>query len=106
MAARYFLPLERADEGHIVNISCVLGLVSGPRVSADCSSKFAIRGFSDSLRHDFRLNGNRITVSCAFSSGINTNILANSKIIIPVGSDSSADQERQRVEPWFWTQPD
>ena len=104
---KVFLPLlERADEGHIVNISSVLGLVSGPRVSAYCSSKFAVRGFSDSLRHDFRLIGNRIKVSCAFPSGIKTNILANSKIVIPAGIDSSADKERQRVEPWFWSQPD
>ena len=104
---KVFLPLlERADEGHIVNISSVLGLVSGPRVSAYCSSKFAVRGFSDSLRHDFRLMGNRIKVSCAFPSGIKTNILANSKIVIPAGIDSSADKERQRVEPWFWSQPD
>ncbi len=104
---KVFLPLlERADEGHIVNISSVLGLVSGPRVSAYCSSKFAVRGFSDSLRHDFHLIGNRIKVSCAFPSGIKTNILANSKIVIPAGIDSSADKERQRVEPWFWSQPD
>ena len=104
---KVFLPLlERADGGHIVNISSILGLLSGPRVSAYCSSKFAVRGFSDSLRHDFRLCGNRVKDSCAFPSGIKTNILANSKIVVPIGTDSSAEFERQRVEHWFWTQAD
>ena len=101
-----FLPLlQRAERGHIVNISSVLGLLSGPRVSAYSSSKFAIRGFSDSLRHDLRLSENQINVSCVFPSGIKTNILANSKIIVPIGSNTSSDTERERLEPWFWTEP-
>lgn len=46
-----FLPLlERAGHAHIINVSSVSGMVGFPGMGAYCSSKFAIEGFSESLR--------------------------------------------------------
>ena len=55
---RAFLPiLVEQDEGVIVNTSSVFGLASVPNQSAYCSAKFAVRGFTDSLRHELRGTG-------------------------------------------------
>ncbi len=100
-----FLPLlENSKNGCIVNVSSVLGLLSGPRVSAYCGSKFAVRGFSDSLRHDFRIRSKHIKVACAFPSGIKTDILDSSKIIVNPDGASTPQIERERVRAWFWTE--
>ena len=55
---RAFLPiLLRQDSGVIVNISSVFGLVGFPHQSAYCASKFAVRGFTESLRQELRGHG-------------------------------------------------
>ncbi len=55
---RAFLPILLAqDSGVIVNTSSVFGLVGMPAQSAYCASKFAVRGFTDSLRQELRGSG-------------------------------------------------
>ena len=50
---RAFLPLLlEQDSGAIVNTSSVFGLAGIPYQSAYCASKFAVRGFTESLRHE------------------------------------------------------
>jgi NADP-dependent 3-hydroxy acid dehydrogenase YdfG len=73
---RAFLPhmLER-DSGHIVNISSIFGLFGVPSQSAYCASKFAVRGYSDSIRAELRNTNVKVTV--VHPGGIRTNI-ANS----------------------------
>ena len=52
---RAFLPiLLEQDSGAIVNISSVFGLIGWPTQSAYCASKFAVRGYTESLRHELR----------------------------------------------------
>src|SRR5215472_5299176 len=52
---KFFLPLlQNEPEGHIVNISSVLGLVGTAGQVSYCSSKFAVRGFSEALREELR----------------------------------------------------
>jgi NAD(P)-dependent dehydrogenase (short-subunit alcohol dehydrogenase family) len=74
-----FLPLLlRQGSGAIVNTSSVFGLAGIPYQSAYCASKFAVRGFTDSLRHELRGTGVRaITVH---PGGIRTNIVRNAKL--------------------------
>jgi len=73
-----FLPLVRqAEKGHIVNISSVFGMVSLPTVSAYNASKFAVRGFTESLRQE--LDGTSVHVCCVHPGGIDTNIARNSR---------------------------
>jgi len=76
---KVFLPLLKAQKSaHIVNISSVFGLIAPEEQSAYCSSKFAVRGFTESLRHEFQ--GTNITVSCVHPGGIKTDIARNSRL--------------------------
>jgi NADP-dependent 3-hydroxy acid dehydrogenase YdfG len=75
---RAFLPiLLRQDSGVIVNTSSVFGLLGMPMQSAYCASKFAVRGFTDSLRQELRGTGVRaVTVH---PGGVKTNIARNAR---------------------------
>lgn len=68
-----FLPMMLAqDEGHIVNVSSVLGLIAAPAASAYVTSKFAVRGFTESLTRE--LMPTNVYASCVHPGGIKTNI--------------------------------
>jgi NADP-dependent 3-hydroxy acid dehydrogenase YdfG len=75
---RAFLPiLLRQDSGVIVNTSSVFGLVGMPYQSAYCASKFAVRGFTDSLRQELR--GSGVRAATVHPGGIKTNIARNAR---------------------------
>ncbi len=73
-----FLPiLLRQGSGVIVNTSSVFGLVGIPGQSAYCASKFAVRGFTDSLRQELR--GSGVRAVCVHPGGVKTNIARNAR---------------------------
>ena len=52
-ATRAFLPhLAQRREAHIVNLSSIFGIIAPPGQTAYAAAKFAVRGFSESLRHE------------------------------------------------------
>src|SRR5260370_22675096 len=60
---KYLLPLlEKEKRAHIVNLSSVFGLIAPPGQPAYSASKFAVRGFTECLRHE--LAGSAVGVSC------------------------------------------
>jgi NAD(P)-dependent dehydrogenase (short-subunit alcohol dehydrogenase family) len=70
---KHFLPiLRRQPRGHIVNISSVFGIVGPVGHSAYAASKFAVRGFTEALRHE--LAGGPVKVSVVHPGGVKTNI--------------------------------
>jgi NAD(P)-dependent dehydrogenase (short-subunit alcohol dehydrogenase family) len=70
---KYFLPvLQQQPAAHLVNISSVFGIIGFPGQSAYNASKFAVRGFTEALRHE--LEGSTVRVSCVHPGGIQTNI--------------------------------
>ena len=75
---RAYLPiLLQQNSGVIVNTSSVFGLLGMPFQSAYCASKFAVRGFTDSLRQELRGTGVRaVTVH---PGGVKTNIVRNAR---------------------------
>lgn len=76
---RYFLPiLKRQPRAHIVNLSSVLGLVGATGQIAYCASKFAVRGFTETLRHE--LEGTSVFVSCVHPGGIRTPIAKHARL--------------------------
>ena len=102
---RTFLPMMlAADEGHIVNTSSVNGFWAslGPRVShtAYAAAKFAVKGFTEALITDLRLNAPHIKCSVVMPGHIGTSIVANSRTVI-TGRDedelSRDDIERARA---------
>jgi NAD(P)-dependent dehydrogenase (short-subunit alcohol dehydrogenase family) len=75
---RAFLPILRAqDSGAIVNTSSVFGLVGMPYQSAYCASKFAVRGFTESLRQELR--GTGVHAVTVHPGGVKTNIVRNAR---------------------------
>ncbi len=92
LGVRTFMPLLlKADEGHIVNTSSVNGFWAsvGPGVShtAYAAAKFAVKGFSEALMTDLRLNAPHIKCSVVMPGHIGTSIVSNSRKI-QSGSES------------------
>ncbi len=76
---RAFMPLLRASqEARIVNISSLFGLISPPGQTAYSASKFAVRGFSNALRHE--LIGSRIGITVAHPGGVATAIAKSARV--------------------------
>ena len=76
-----FLPhLKRADEGHIINISSVFGIIGVPTQSAYNAAKFAVRGFTESLREELDIEGGRVSATSVHPGGVKTNIARNSRM--------------------------
>ena len=76
-----FLPyLKQAGEGHIVNTSSVFGLFSQPGMSAYNATKFAVRGFTESLRQELDMQANGVSATCVYPGGIRTDIARSSRI--------------------------
>ncbi len=76
---KFFLPhLERESSAHIVNISSLFGLIAPPGQAAYCASKFAVRGFTEALRHE--AEGTNIAVSVVHPGGVQTNIVNSARI--------------------------
>jgi len=89
---RAFLPmLMAADEGHIVNTSSVNGFWAslGPHTShtAYAAAKFAVKGFTEALITDLRLNAPHIKCSVVMPGHIGTEIVANSRKVL-TGADT------------------
>ena len=79
---RAFLPmLQKADKGHIVNTSSVNGFWAqiGAHIpqTAYSAAKFAVKGFSEALQTDLRLNAPHIKCSVVMPGHIGTGIAAN-----------------------------
>ncbi len=73
-----FLPhLIASGDGHVVNISSLFGLLSVPSQSAYNAAKFAVRGFTESLRQEMLVAKHPVRVTCVHPGGIKTNIARN-----------------------------
>lgn len=98
---REFLPLLlESDEGHIINTSSVNGFWAslGPGIShtSYSTAKFAVKGFSESLITDLRLNAPHIHVSVVMPGHIGTSIAINSGRIL--GNDPFANLTEEGLE--------
>jgi NADP-dependent 3-hydroxy acid dehydrogenase YdfG len=103
---RAFLPiLAEQGSGAVVNTSSVFGLAGMPHQSAYCAAKFAVRGFTESLRHELRGTGVRaITVH---PGGITTNIARNARMRRdPEGRGRTKDEMAAQFEAMTMTSPE
>ncbi|MGQ0696724.1 MAG: SDR family NAD(P)-dependent oxidoreductase [Panacagrimonas sp.] len=92
-----FLPqLIESGDGHVVNVSSVYGMISGPLTSAYNAAKFGVRGYTESLRIEMKAARLPVQVSCVHPGGIRTNIAKTSRLAMP-----GADADRARFEKWF-----
>ena len=95
--SRAFVPLLVAsDEGYLVNTSSVNGFWAslGPGIAhtAYSSAKFAVKGFSESLIEDFRLNAPHVKVAVVMPGHIGTEIVNNTRRVhVGDGRDDLSD---------------
>src|SRR5229473_7921824 len=90
--ASYFLPiLKRERRAHIVNLSSVFGIIAPAGQAPYAASKFAVRGFTEALRHE--LEGSNVCVSCAHPGGIRTPIARHSRL----GSATPASKREENI---------
>jgi short-subunit dehydrogenase len=84
---RALLPVLTAHPGsHLVNVSSVFGIIAPAGQTAYCASKFAVRGFTESLRGELAPVG--VGVTCVHPGGVRTGIARNAM----VGAGLPADQ--------------
>ena len=77
---RAFLPhLSQQPAAHIVNLSSLFGLIAPPGQTAYCAAKFAVRGFSESLRHELAMANSPVKLSVVHPGGVSINIVRNSR---------------------------
>lgn len=70
-----FLPrLIESGDGHLINISSLNGIMGQPRLTPYCASKFAVRGFTESVRAEMIRVGAPVKVTVVHPGGVRTNI--------------------------------
>jgi short-subunit dehydrogenase len=103
---RAFLPhLARQREAHIVNLSSIFGIIAPPGQTAYAAAKFAVRGFSESLRHELQMAGSPVRLSVVHPGGIATNIVRNSRAGAGVADNARRAQSIERFDKAARTTP-
>jgi NAD(P)-dependent dehydrogenase (short-subunit alcohol dehydrogenase family) len=106
LGVRTFLPLlVKADEAHIINTSSVNGFWAsvgmGVSHTAYSAAKFAVKGFTEAMINDLRLNAPHVKCSVVMPGHIGTSIVSNSRKV-QNGSDQlnpdEIKQARQRLQ--------
>ncbi len=96
--SKAFLPaLIESGDGHLVNLSSVFGLMGIPNQSAYNAAKFAVRGFTESLRQEMRIARHPVGVSCVHPGGIKTNIVANARGMDKLGEHDEVSRRFQQI---------
>ncbi|MDA8279297.1 MAG: SDR family NAD(P)-dependent oxidoreductase [Actinomycetota bacterium] len=103
-----FLPhLQASGEGHIVNVSSVFGLISVPTQSAYNAAKFAVRGFTDTLRMELEIAGSPVSATTVHPGGIKTSIARNARVDQSVAEmTGGADRARAGFDRLAITRPE
>jgi NAD(P)-dependent dehydrogenase (short-subunit alcohol dehydrogenase family) len=103
---RAFLPLLlAAGEGHLVNTSSVNGFWAslGPDMAhtSYSAAKFAVKGFTEALINDFKLNAPHVNVSLVMPGHIGTSIVINSGRILGTDPKEMSDEELEEARENF-----
>jgi short-subunit dehydrogenase len=93
--------LSREPAAHIVNISSMFGLIAPPGQATYCAAKFALRGFSEALRHE--LAGSTVSLTVVHPGGVRTEIANSARI--PLGIDSAEARKRMKAFNAFLRTP-
>jgi short-subunit dehydrogenase len=89
--SRAFLPvLAREGAAQLVNVSSIFGIIAPPGQTAYAASKFAVRGFSESLRHELEMTGSPVGVTLVHPGGVRTSISDNARLARNLDTDEVA----------------
>jgi short-subunit dehydrogenase len=103
---RAFLPhLKTLPEAHIVNVSSIFGIIAPPGQSAYAAAKFAVRGFSESVRHELAMAESKVKLSVVHPGGVSTSIARSSRTGVGVTDNARRAQMIERFENAAKTTP-
>jgi short-subunit dehydrogenase len=103
---RAFLPhLQSRPLAHIINISSIFGIISPAGQSAYAASKFAVRGFSEALRHELAMNKSTARLSVVHPGGVKTNIAVRARTGTQLRESVSMSEVGERFERLARTTP-
>jgi short-subunit dehydrogenase len=103
---RAFLPhLNGLREAHIVNLSSIFGIIAPPGQTAYAAAKFAVRGFSEALRHELAAAASPVRLSVVHPGGIATNIARNSRTGVGMTDNARRAQSIEQFESSARTTP-
>ena len=103
---RAFLPiLAKQREAHIVNLSSIFGIIAPPGQTAYSAAKFAVRGFSESLRHELAMANSSVRLSVVHPGGVATSIVRNSRTGTGVTDNARRAQSIDRFDAVAKTTP-
>ena len=104
---RAFLPhLRLQKEAHIVNLSSIFGIIAPPGQTAYSAAKFAVRGFSESLRHELEVSDSPVRLTVVHPGGVATKIARNARVGAHMTDNLRRVQSIERFEAWVQTKPD
>src|ERR1700761_8102441 len=105
-STRAFLPhLARQREAHVVNLSSIFGIVAPPGQTAYAAAKFAVRGFSEALRHELQMAASPVKLSLVHPGGVATNIVRNCRAGVGVTDNARRAQSIERFDAVAKTTP-
>ena len=90
---------------HIVNLSLIFGIIAPPGQTAYSAAKFAVRGFSESLRHELETANSPVRLSVVHPGGVSTNIVRNSRTGAGVTDNARRAQSIDRFDAAARTTP-
>ncbi len=103
---RAFLPhLSNQRAAHIVNLSSIFGIIAPPGQTAYCAAKFAVRGFSESLRHELAMANSPVKLSVVHPGGVSTNIVRNMRTGTGVSDNARRAESIDRFDAMAKTTP-
>ncbi len=103
---RAFLPhLAGQREAHIVNLSSIFGIIAPPGQTAYAAAKFAVRGFSEALRHELAMAASPVRLSVVHPGGVATNIARNSRTGVGMTDNARRAQSIERFDAVAKTTP-
>jgi NAD(P)-dependent dehydrogenase (short-subunit alcohol dehydrogenase family) len=89
-----------SDDGYVVNTSSVNGFWAslGPGIphTAYSAAKFAVKGFTEALMEDFRVNAPHVKVAVVMPGHIGTDIVLNSRELLGIDFDQARTQMERR----------
>jgi len=86
-------------------LSSIFGIIAPPGQSAYAAAKFAVRGFSESVRHELAMAGSPVRLSVVHPGGVATAIARNSRTGVGVTDNARRSQSIERFENAAKTTP-
>jgi NAD(P)-dependent dehydrogenase (short-subunit alcohol dehydrogenase family) len=96
---KWFLPhIIKSGDGHVINVSSLNGYMAQNELAAYCTSKFGVRGFTETLAIEMRAAKLPVRVTVVHPGGVHTNIATASLEMAPEFGIEITERDRRRVD--------